>query len=98
MIRRIVLGGAAQTFIGVNPTVTILVEAPAARSDGHWRAAGLVDHERAERAETVADGVDGDSRDPMRRHCGGDVKAEILVLGASVAENCHRPAGGGLGA
>jgi len=46
----------------------------------------------------VADGVDGDCGDPMRRHRGGDVKAEILVLGASVAENCHWPAGGGLGA
>jgi hypothetical protein len=35
----------------------------------------LVDHERAKRAQTVPDGVDGDSRDPMRCHCSGDVKS-----------------------
>ena len=99
VIRMIVRGGVA-----VRPSsaaiiaVSALVEAPATRSDGHSRADGFVDHERAKRAETVPDGVDGDSRDPVRRHRGGDVKAEIFVLGGSVAKNCHWPAGRGLGA
>jgi hypothetical protein len=99
-MRRIVRGGVAvRPLVGRNNAVAVLVEAPAARSDGHWRADGLVDHKRAKRAETVPDGVDGDRRDPMRCHRGGDVKALILVLAAAgVAENCHWPAGGGLGA
>src|SRR5260370_40936364 len=70
--------GRGQTLVGRNKVVAVLVEAPAARSDGYSRAGALVDHERAKRAETMPDGVDGDSRDPMRRHRGGDVKAEIL--------------------
>ena len=90
--------GHGQTLVSVNQTVAVLVEASAARSEGHWRANGSANHQRAKRAETVPDAVDGDSGDPMRRHRGGDVKAEILVLGASVAENCHWPTGGRLGA
>src|SRR6516162_211121 len=48
--------GRGQTFVGLNKPVAVLVEAPAARGDGHWRASGLFDHERATRAGTVADG------------------------------------------
>src|SRR5215213_5508586 len=71
----------------------VLVQAAPALGERRDAAAGLVDGERAERAEPVAHLIDGNGCYTVGRERGGDVSAYVvLVASRTVADNRHRPA------
>ena len=71
--------GGADALVGVDRLVAVLVPTAPARREGHEATGGRVHDQRAQRAETVTDGVDGDGRDPSLRQCGGDQEAVVLM-------------------
>jgi NAD-dependent SIR2 family protein deacetylase len=57
---------------------------------GHFRTASCIDCHRAADAEQVKETIVGDGKTPTCKHCGGNVKPDIVFFGEQLPDRFHR--------